>query len=245
MSSAHPGDLAHQLRQIWMGNLHPETTAEDVCNVVRGGMLINVKLMLDKHCAFVTFVDVTQAANFFQQASYQGIMIRGRRIKLGWAKPVFLSERIIDSLRKGATRNIYLGGIDPSFTEQKLRTDFSEFGEIEQVHIIKEKNTGFVNFTSLLNAVSAYERIQKNPSYSGYAIRFGKDRCSNPFRANSSRNAGNNPMPYPNMGFDSMMDQQQQQMMMMNNQPMEMPHHHLQHPAGMGVPQQPSHFQIL
>lgn len=169
-------------RQLWIGNLLPETTTEDICNVVRGGLVVNVKLMIEKHCAFVTFADAKAAIEFFNYTTYNGITVRGRRIKIGWGKPTPLTDRLQEAIKRGATRNIYLGGIGANVTEDKLRSDFSEFGEIEQIHIIRDKNTGFVNFTTLLNAVSAYERIARNPDYTTCTIRYGKDRCKNQIR---------------------------------------------------------------
>ncbi|KAI9294776.1 hypothetical protein K502DRAFT_291851 [Neoconidiobolus thromboides FSU 785] len=178
-------------RQLWLGNLQQEVTTEDLCNVIRGGLVVNIKLMIEKHCAFVTFADPKAAIDFFNHANSSNVVVKNRRIKVGWGKPTPLSERLQDALQKGATRNIYLGGIDAEVSEDKLRQDFSEFGEIEQIHIIRNKNTGFVNFTTLLNAVSAYERIQRNEAYSGCTIRYGKDRCNNAIRTNS-RNGFNN-----------------------------------------------------
>ena len=43
----------------------------------------------------------------------------------------------------GATRNVYLGGIDDCFTEGKLLEDFKPFGAIELINIIREKYTIF------------------------------------------------------------------------------------------------------
>ena len=38
-------------RTIYLGNIHPETTTEDLCNAVRGGVLQSVRYMQDKHIA--------------------------------------------------------------------------------------------------------------------------------------------------------------------------------------------------
>lgn len=37
--------------QIYIGNLHPETTTEELCNCIRGGMLAQIRYMPDKHIA--------------------------------------------------------------------------------------------------------------------------------------------------------------------------------------------------
>jgi hypothetical protein len=38
-------------RTIYIGNLHPETTTEELCNCIRGGMLAQIRYMPDKHIA--------------------------------------------------------------------------------------------------------------------------------------------------------------------------------------------------
>jgi len=53
--SAFPGDAmagAQGLnRTVYLGNIHPETTAEDLCNAIRGGVLQSIRYMQDKHIA--------------------------------------------------------------------------------------------------------------------------------------------------------------------------------------------------
>lgn len=38
-------------RTVYLGNIHPETTTEDLCNAVRGGVLQSIRYMQDKHIA--------------------------------------------------------------------------------------------------------------------------------------------------------------------------------------------------
>lgn len=38
-------------RTIYLGNIHPETSAEDLCNAIRGGVLQSIRYMQDKHIA--------------------------------------------------------------------------------------------------------------------------------------------------------------------------------------------------
>jgi len=45
-------------RTIYLGNIHPETTTEDLCNAIRGGVLQSIRYMQDKHiavCSLLTF----------------------------------------------------------------------------------------------------------------------------------------------------------------------------------------------
>ncbi len=45
------GGMAGMNRTVYLGNIHPETTIEDLCNAVRGGVLQSIRYMQDKHIA--------------------------------------------------------------------------------------------------------------------------------------------------------------------------------------------------
>ena len=42
-------------RTVYLGNIHPETTTEDLCNAIRGGVLQSIRYMQDKHIAVSLF----------------------------------------------------------------------------------------------------------------------------------------------------------------------------------------------
>lgn len=193
-------------RTVYLGNIHPETTIEDLCNAIRGGVLQSIRYMQDKHIAFVTFIDPAAAFTFFQVASYQGLTLNNRRLKIGWGKNSGpLPPSLALSVHGGATRNVYVGNIEDfaSFSEDKLKRDFGEFGEIELVNFLKEKNCAFVNFTNIANAIKAIDGVKNHPDYANLRIAHGKDRCANPprqgpqgggTRRNASSNGGAGPL---------------------------------------------------
>ncbi|GJJ71946.1 hypothetical protein EMPS_04303 [Entomortierella parvispora] len=195
-SSAVPMEtlFAERKRTVYLGSIGPETTCEDLCNSIRGGILSNIRFFPQKHMAFVTFVDPQAAETFVNQANQLGLMIKSRRLKVGWGQNAHsLTPPVIQAIRSGATRNVYLGGLSAMVTEETLRRDFSEFGEIELVNLLKEKNCGFVNFTNILSAVQAIEGIRRNPEYATVKINYGKDRCGNAPKPNRiNLNANNN-----------------------------------------------------
>ncbi|TFK50834.1 hypothetical protein OE88DRAFT_1630400 [Heliocybe sulcata] len=169
-------------RTVYLGNIHPETTTEDLCNAIRGGVLQSIRYMSDKHIAFVTFVDPAAALTFFQVASYQGLTLNNRRLKIGWGKnPGSLPPSLALAVHGGATRNVYIGNIEDfeTFSDEKLKRDFGEYGDIELVNFLKEKNCAFVNFTNIQNAIKAIESIKNKPDYANLRIAHGKDRCAN------------------------------------------------------------------
>ncbi|EST09361.1 RNA recognition motif domain protein [Kalmanozyma brasiliensis GHG001] len=173
-------------RTIYLGNIHPETTTAEICNHIRGGILQNIRFIPEKHIAFVTFVDPNAALAFFHLASYSGIMIHNRRLKIGWGKHSGpLSPAIQFAVQAGGSRNVYIGNIDdPDFlTEDKIRNDFSQYGEIETVNSLREKNCAFANFTNIQSAIKCIEGMKSHPDYQNVKISYGKDRCGNPPRS--------------------------------------------------------------
>ncbi|KAF2400776.1 hypothetical protein EJ06DRAFT_521474 [Trichodelitschia bisporula] len=170
-------------RTVYLGNIHPETTIEEICNVVRGGLLHHIRYIPDKHICFVTFIDPTSAASFYALSNLQGLMIHNRRLKIGWGKHSgALPPAIALAVSGGASRNVYIGNLDESWTEERLRQDFSEYGEIELVNTLREKSCAFVNFTNIANAIKAIEAVRGKEEYKRFKVNFGKDRCGNPPR---------------------------------------------------------------
>jgi hypothetical protein len=156
---------------------------------------------------FVTFIDPAAALTFFHAASYQGLTLNNRRIKLGWGKNAGpLQPALALAVHAGATRNVYIGNIEDfeTFSEDRLKRDFGEYGDIELVNFLKEKNCGFVNFTNVSNAIKAIEGVKNKPDYANLRIAHGKDRCANPPRSGpqgggamrrSASGSGQTPVP--------------------------------------------------
>jgi len=176
-------------RTVYLGGFGPDITIKDICDVIRGGILQEIKYKTEGNCAFVTFVDPNTATSFYNKVSCEGIIIKGKRItKVGWGKHPTLSQHLSTAIQNGATRNVYIGQLEEGTTEEKLRKDFSEFGEIELINLIPEKKYGFVNFTSIKAAVKAVENMRNNPEYQNQKISYGKDRCGNPVHERSHNN---------------------------------------------------------
>ena len=185
-------------RTIYLGNIHPETTIEEICNVVRGGLLHHIRYIPDKHICFVTFIDPTAAASFYALSNLQGLMIHNRRLKIGWGKHSgALPPAIALAVSGGASRNVYVGNLDETWTEDRLRQDFSEFGEIELVNALREKSCAFVNFTNIANAIKAIEAVRGKEEYRKFKVNFGKDRCGNAPRQMQQQSARNDGVSSP------------------------------------------------
>lgn len=112
--------------------------------------------------------------------------MNNRRLKLGWGKNAGpLPPALALAVHSGATRNVYIGNIEDfeTFSDDKFKRDFGEYGDIELVNFLKEKNCAFVNFTNISNAIKAIEGVKNKPDYANLRIAHGKDRCANPPRS--------------------------------------------------------------
>lgn len=138
-------------RCVFLGNIHPDCTTEELCNHIRGGILQSIRYLRDRHIAFVTFVDPNAAYAFVSSATHHdghgrsgGLTIHSRRIKIGWGRPSGpLAPALAMAVQAGGSRNVYVGNLaHPShpITEEKLKEDFAVFGETEQINSLPEKN---------------------------------------------------------------------------------------------------------
>ncbi|KAI8364847.1 hypothetical protein EDC96DRAFT_510587 [Choanephora cucurbitarum] len=174
-------------RTLYFGNIHPEASCEDICNAIRGGNLLQIRYFPEKHIAFVTFMDASTANAVYTNCNTFGLAVKGKRVRVGWGKPSSVSTQVAMAVQNGATRNIYIGNICDSHTAEKLRNDFSEYGEIELINVCKEKNCAFVNFTSVSSAINALQGAKTKSGYSQMKLNYGKDRCGNPWRASKPK----------------------------------------------------------
>lgn len=169
-------------RTVYLGNLHQDSSVEEICNVVRGGLLQSIRFLKERHVCFITFIDPIAAAQFFAMCQLHGLTIHNRRIKVGWGKHSGpLSNALSLAVSNGASRNIYVGNITDFeyYNPMKLRDDFSKFGDIEQINYLEEKNCAFINFVNIANAIKAIDGIKSFDDYKNLKINFGKDRCGN------------------------------------------------------------------
>jgi RNA recognition motif-containing protein len=167
-------------RSVYLGNIGPDTSVEELCNNIRGGVLESIKVLVEKKCAFITFVDPSAALAFFRHTEANPITIAGRRLRVGWGKCLAPpSPKLLQDVNNGVSRNVYIGQITDfeNFTQDKLATDFGEFGEIELINFLKEKHAAYVNFTSIEAAQKAITGIKNKPDYAALRIAHGKDRC--------------------------------------------------------------------
>lgn len=163
-----------------------------------------IKYFPEKNICFATFISADSAAEFYERSVADGLVLRAKRMKIGWGKPSQLPLSIESAVARGASRNVYIGSIDDTITKELLYSEFEEFGEIELVNIVPEKKIGFISFTDITSAIKAVETMRmvaalangEAPASTSASVaaaaanrvclfkrvNFGKDRCANAFR---------------------------------------------------------------
>lgn len=196
-------------RQLYFGNIGPSMTIKDILDQVRGGMVENVRMVLEKGCAFVSFVDSHGASIFLHHAATSGCTIQNVPIKVSWGKQKnagnhhhhnsssseapppaanppnhALPPQLALAISKGATRNVYVGGLDATMTQNQLMLDFMHYGPIDNVALVPTKSCAFIHFASIADAIQAVNGHRLKYS----RISYGRDRCDQPVNGAKSSN---------------------------------------------------------
>ncbi|KAI5285293.1 hypothetical protein KEM54_000676, partial [Ascosphaera aggregata] len=175
-----PGMLSGASRTIYLGNLPTETSAEELLGHVRSGQIESVRMLPDKNCAFISFMDSSSATHFHSDAILKKLAIRGNDVKIGWGKPSQVPTSVALAVQQsGASRNVYLGNLPEEITDEEIREDLGKFGPIDTIKIVKEKNIAFIHYLSISNAIKAVSQLPQEPKYQApRRVNYGKDRCA-------------------------------------------------------------------
>jgi len=165
-------------RTVYLGNIDPDTTQRELFDKIRGGMVESVKILPEKKCAFVHFVEPAAALFFHQLCSNEPLFIHGQEVKAGWGKSYPLRSKIAAAVSRGATRNVFIGQVDESTNEDELRDEFKQYGEIDKIDVPPKKSIAFVHFASIQAATQAVDALKKTEKYKGKRIGFGRDRSA-------------------------------------------------------------------
>ncbi|GAV55966.1 hypothetical protein ZYGR_0AZ01380 [Zygosaccharomyces rouxii] len=168
-------------RTVYIGNIHPRSKPGDICNVVRGGILQNIRFLQEKHICFVTFIEASTAVQFYTNAFIDPIVLHGNMLKVGWGHHSGpLPKSISLAVTVGASRNVYVSLPDFAFkdkyindpqyqrysdkyklpAEEQLRKDFSQYGDIEQINFLSDGHCCWVNFMNISSAIKLVEEVK-------------------------------------------------------------------------------------
>ena len=164
-----------------MGNLPSTASVDELLNLVHFGPLESIRVLPEKSCVFLSFLDGSTAAAFHADATIKKLSLHGQELKIGWGKPSPVPAQVgLAISQSNASRNVYVGGLDEALTEEQLRDDLSRFGLIDQVKIVRDKNIGFVHFLSISVATKVCQFIVLKD----HSTKSDQFRSSTPFPPN-------------------------------------------------------------
>ena len=141
-------------RTVYVGNFPVTASVDELLNLVHFGPLESIRVIREKCCVFLSYLESDTAAAFHADATIKKLSLHGQKLKISWGKPWPVSTQVTLAVsQRSASRNVVLGGLDENVTEEHLRHDLSRFGLIDQVKIVRDKNIGFVHFMSIAVAI--------------------------------------------------------------------------------------------
>ena len=173
-----PGPINPSARTVYLGNLPADVSLEELLDTVKGGMIEYSKVLNEKNCAFITFVEAGAAASFYVESTQKGLSIRDQEVKVGWGKPSQIPPNVAVAVQNGVSRNIFVGNIDESIDERVLRDEFSKYGTIDTIKILRDKRIGFVHMSSIPTAMKAVASLPNDSQWLSRRVNYGKDRCA-------------------------------------------------------------------
>lgn len=145
-------------RAIYIGNLQPEVSLHDICKLGnRFGAIDWCKIVREKNCAFINFVDANAAAAMHMN---QGLCeINGTAPRINWAKAPPLAGDLMAHVQAGATRNLWVGNLQVGTSVEELGALVEEFGLVDNIYQPDGKNFAFINLCSLRQAIRAKDKL--------------------------------------------------------------------------------------
>ncbi|KAI3972548.1 hypothetical protein MKX01_019206 [Papaver californicum] len=160
------GDLASDVTDT----LLQETFASRYPSVKGAKVVIDANTGRSKGYGFVRFGDDNERTQAITEMN--GVYCSSRPMRVGVATPrkstgfQQMSSQGGNASAQGSqteedstNTTIFVGGLDPSITDEELRQPFSQHGEISSVKIPVGKGCGFVQFANRSNAEEALERL--------------------------------------------------------------------------------------
>ncbi len=155
---------------LWVG--YPaQSISEDELRPVfaQFGPIDNIRAIVQKNCAFVTFQDRQSAWMCINTLQRSPVTIRGFTFRLGWGKPTDQMGAPAGGsagLPMASPSNcLWLGSVNFDLSEDELYGPFSRFGTIENIRLLPAKKCAFITFSNVAEAELALREMQ------GQAIR--------------------------------------------------------------------------
>ncbi|KDN45250.1 hypothetical protein K437DRAFT_268511 [Tilletiaria anomala UBC 951] len=174
-------------RSLWIGNLDPGVTAQDLMHAFAGyGAIESLRLLAEKDCGFVNFKETEDAKRAREDVLTRlGGMIptisgkQAHPVRIGFGRidtpgatganwpyvgansqaTAVLSAAANAEVDGPATRALWLGSIPATTSQAVLLNIFTQYGPVESVRVLSQKNCAFINFERLEDSVRARKAL--------------------------------------------------------------------------------------
>ncbi|KAL6935609.1 hypothetical protein ACO0R3_000661 [Hanseniaspora guilliermondii] len=173
-------------RLIFLANLPPVVKIFDLVNVIRGGLIEQIRFSQGSKYCFVKFVLPSSANLFYDCCKLRPIVLHGFQLDVDFGKKGLelppVSPNLMMKISLGATRNVYLSL--PEFSYKKIYTtdkrymkyqqfklpspedimaDFGrKFGPLEQINFAKDNHCCWINFMSIHAAIKLMKALEND-----------------------------------------------------------------------------------
>jgi hypothetical protein len=159
-------------RTVQLANLAESTTHQDIVDAVRGGMLLDIYLRNHDRTASVSFLEESQAHDFFRHVKRHDLYIRGKRVcihglvkcpsinalqvEIRWNDRQFiLPGHVANKIAIGATRNLVIQNRTARHTEEAIRDDLEHIHNLVVIKVAFSGNNAYISTNSVHNAMFA------------------------------------------------------------------------------------------
>ena len=94
-------------RTVYVGNLPATASVDELLNLVHFGPIESVRVLPEKSCVFLSFLDSNTATAFHADATIKKLALHGQELKIGWGKPSAVPSQVALSIsQSNASRNV-------------------------------------------------------------------------------------------------------------------------------------------
>ncbi|KAB8300213.1 hypothetical protein EYC80_000431 [Monilinia laxa] len=181
-------------RTVQLFNLPDGTTHADICDAVRGGMLLDIYLRPHDNVVNVSFLEQAHANEFFRYVKRNDLYIRSKRVDIRWNDRQFiLPGHVANKVGIGATRNLVIHNCNPKHTEEVIRDDLEHIHNLVIIKVTFDGSNAFISTNSIHNAMFARTCMMSRSTYRGSKIDWDNDECAAPLERRQSFQSENPP----------------------------------------------------
>lgn len=155
-----------RIRTIYIGNLYSDINPFDILKSVKGGQIFGLKVLKDRKCGFLTFLNPYSASAFIALCNIEPLVVNGHKLKITVGNNSLISFSATYKIFEGSTRVLKI----KNFKNEML----SESPEEYEIENINDSEFTIVHFLSINKAYEVADRLIKM----NVDVEFVEDPCA-------------------------------------------------------------------